>query len=201
MTITCFYQQAGTNPQPEIDLVKLWERAWLANGWHPITLTEDDAKKHPLYNAMVEKADSLPRTTDKVYHRYCFVRWLAYSLVGGCVADYDVFPRTLFRFAPCNHSINGSLTLQPGFVFAPKEWFTRYIQTLLNYKTNEFDLWEGKPHVCDMVVMRSNPQMFNEITDLVRLVNEPGWRTVPLVHFANNNFKHRYQGVRALLDL
>lgn len=201
MTITCFYQQAGANPDAEINLVKLWEKAWKYIGWNPITLTESDAKTHPLYDQMVAYADSLPHVTDTFYHRYVFIRWLAFAQIGGATADYDVFPRQRFVFEPVNHSVNGSLNLQPGFLYAPKSWYERYLQRILTYKPTEHDLFERQPHVCDMIIMQRSEKWFDEIRDLVRLVNEPNWRNVPLVHFCNESFRHRYQGVRALLDL
>lgn len=199
MTITCFYQQAGINPEPEIQLVKLWENAWSKLGWAPVTLTEKDAMRHPLYDAMVEKSQSLPHVTDHYFQRYCFIRWLAFSQIGGVVSDYDVFPMRRFDFREEPYALTGSLSLLPGFVYAPLDWFPAFIDRLLNFQPDPKDTRWGVPHVCDQVVMENSGDLFRETRDYVRLLGDPGWREVPLVHFCNTRMNHRHQIVSALV--
>lgn len=200
MRIACYYEPAGVDPGPEMVMVEKWRTAWEAIGWGTMVLSNRHAKRHPNYEQMAQKADSLPHVTDSFYHRHNFLRWLAFAQIGGVVSEYDVFPQSQFVFEPTEKAINGSLTLTPGFISAPKEWMEALCRVMLDYEVKPTDTHKGALHACDMEIIRRNPGMFDNVRDFVRVINEPGWKTAPLVHFANAAIRHRYQVVSAIFE-
>ena len=103
MKIYTYYENINFKQQDE--LVKLWEQGWARNGFDPVVLSLDDAKKSPYYGEFADQIHSVvSEVTGKPLSRYgmsCYLRWLAYSTQADTdsflVSDYDVMNR---RFAP-----------------------------------------------------------------------------------------------------
>lgn len=86
----------------EKKLCDLWRKSWLDQGFDAIVLGVDDAKKHPLYNALETKWKIANQGTKYGWTEYgmsCWHRWLAYATLDLpddeviYVSDYDVFSR------------------------------------------------------------------------------------------------------------
>eukprot|EP00542_Grammatophora_oceanica_P009039 CAMPEP_0194042814 /NCGR_PEP_ID=MMETSP0009_2-20130614/14554_1 /TAXON_ID=210454 /ORGANISM="Grammatophora oceanica, Strain CCMP 410" /LENGTH=250 /DNA_ID=CAMNT_0038686809 /DNA_START=62 /DNA_END=814 /DNA_ORIENTATION=+ len=77
--------------QADDELLQLWKDEWSKAGWEPRLIGIEEAMRHPQYAQYNSILDGLPNL--KVYDRYCFLRWLAMSVVGGgWMSDYDTFP-------------------------------------------------------------------------------------------------------------
>ncbi len=88
-------QWTGMNLEGEAKLLEIWKEAWENKGWDTKVLSRDDAMKHPDFNMLEKRLQSL-----KVgpYNRVCFYRWLAMAAIdgdGGWISDYDLFPLSL----------------------------------------------------------------------------------------------------------
>lgn len=71
-------------------LLDTWRRAWWAQGFRPVILTQADAIENPLYRQLAPKG--LPRAL-----KNDFYRWLAWSYMGtGLLSDYRCFPMSAF---------------------------------------------------------------------------------------------------------
>lgn len=86
------------------NLLERWKSNWLSQGWNPIILNQDIAKRNPYFNkinfkSMLEKF-RVVRPNQGEYLTQCFLRWLAYTQFvfdnGSTVwCDYDVYNRSL----------------------------------------------------------------------------------------------------------
>lgn len=135
-----------------------------------------DAIKHPLYSAVSARVHRYPSSNDWRFEHLCYVRWCAYALEGGVVADYDVFPRVPFPPQEWPGFMNGSLCLDPGFVSGTIANYEAFIQRILTHRPNG--------HTSDMTIMKANGDLFNRLP----LTNNYGaelWDTFPLTHFPN----------------
>lgn len=96
MKIYSYYDNIKFDNQKE--LVSLWKRSWEKQGFIPIVLSSDDAKKNPYYEEFVIKLKSIHKEiTGKELQEYglsCYLRWLAYANQNevDCflMSDYDV---------------------------------------------------------------------------------------------------------------
>ena len=95
MKIYTYYENINFKNQDE--LVTLWRESWKNQGFEPIVLTENDAKKSDFYEEFVVKINKLHKEiTEKPLSEYglrCWLRWLAYSTQPEekfFVSDYDV---------------------------------------------------------------------------------------------------------------
>ena len=81
-------------PLPEVDrteILSLWAASWRMNGWNPVILGRDIARRHPLYEPFLAKVNSMPTVNGREYETACYLRWLAMVVVGGgLMVDDDV---------------------------------------------------------------------------------------------------------------
>ena len=89
------------------DLLERWKSNWLSQGWNPIILNQDTAKRNPYFNKInfksMLKKFRVFRLHQGEYLTQCFLRWLAYTQFvfdnGSTVwCDYDVYNRS-FTYA------------------------------------------------------------------------------------------------------
>lgn len=103
MKIYTYYQDIDFSAQQE--LIDLWKTSWLRQGYEPIVLNLEDAKRHSYFNAFNTEIRRIhKKITNKeisVYGMSCWLRWLAYATQEDekfYVSDYDAinlnFPTT-----------------------------------------------------------------------------------------------------------
>ena len=94
MKIYTYYQNINHDKQPE--LIDLWKISWSRQGYEPIVLNLQDAKRHSYFETVntemrrVCKEITNKGTTD--YGMSCWFRWLAYATQADekfYVSDYD----------------------------------------------------------------------------------------------------------------
>ncbi len=94
MKIYTYYQDINFSVQQE--LIDLWKISWSRQGYEPIVLNLEDAKKHPYFQTLnSEMRRIFKEITNKEINNYgmsCWFRWLAYAtqVEEKCyVSDYD----------------------------------------------------------------------------------------------------------------
>ena len=94
MKIYTYYQNINHHNQDE--LVDLWRIGWSRQGYEPIVLNLQDAKKHPYFDTLdLKMREIFKEITTKQIGKYgmsCWFRWLAYAtqVEEKCyVSDYD----------------------------------------------------------------------------------------------------------------
>ena len=94
MKIYTYYQNINHSSQNE--LIDLWKISWSRQGYEPIVLSLEDAKKHSYYETLnTEMRIIFREITNKEISEYgmsCWFRWLAYATQADekfYVSDYD----------------------------------------------------------------------------------------------------------------
>jgi len=95
MKIYTYYENINFPYQNE--LIELWKISWSRQGYEPIVLNLEDAKKHPYFNTLYKEIQSFAiQLGNHKINRYgmsCWLRWLAYATQTEerfYVSDYDV---------------------------------------------------------------------------------------------------------------
>lgn len=174
-------------------LLALWASSWREQGWEPVVLTEDDARKHPSYDSLKAKFAQMSTVNPSVYEMACWLRWVAMACRGGVLTDYDTInlgftPDDLPKFAedkagfvpflladhvPCAVAGSADSYFHAAACFAAAtERFTE----------------NGRPHVSDMLLVEK--WGWPSRSDCVEY-GTPGWESAKLVHFGHysTNFK------------
>ncbi|XP_071853024.1 uncharacterized protein [Apostichopus japonicus] len=163
--------------------LETWNNAWSSAGWTPRIINEDDAKRHPSYQALREKFATFPTRGNAEYEIACFLRYLAMAAVGGgWMSDFDVLPINFPASTERCH--NGALTVYqrfvPALVSGNASEYTRVATLMANIPWEslpEFTV-KGSPHVSDMLCLRklmADGQIRSEwlVTSLDRIFSLP----------------------------
>lgn len=89
--IYCYYdttvKREPAEQEAESDILLSWRRAWWAQGFRPIILSEQEAMNNPIYEELQRMVDIDPGLKTDV------MRWLAWeNMGGGLLAHYLAFP-------------------------------------------------------------------------------------------------------------
>mmetsp|Transcript_2917 Transcript_2917/g.4724 ORF Transcript_2917/g.4724 Transcript_2917/m.4724 type:complete len:363 (+) Transcript_2917:43-1131(+) len=112
-----YYEPATTDMTEDADndLLENWKNAWFDAGWQPKVLTEDDARKVPEYQELVDLV--MDKKHIGGYNMACYIRWIAMvSVGGGFMADYDTFPLNHFLRHGRDLPFDGQMTVWAGHV-------------------------------------------------------------------------------------
>lgn len=163
-------KQTGMTSAADNQLLTAWKQVWKEHGWEPRVIGLDAAEQHPHYaqlNALLSTVDF------STYERFCFLRWIAMSVVGGgWMSDYDTFP--LYAFDPTmpssgrltvhEHSKNGGV---PDLVSgSPDEWF-RMAKVLIENAAEKKDKTWSDMFALHDVYVASNGTIYNMETHVV----------------------------------
>ncbi len=176
----------------ETDIVlSLWKNSWRKNGWLPIVLTREDAKKHNLYEKILTKVIEFPTVNPKQYEIACFMRWVAIAAIGGgFMSDYDVIN---YHFLPIDipSEVTVYHSLNPGLVGGNGAAFDDTLLSLIlnNVTSANFKLVSDKLHYSDMYLFLQFPSMFHHVP-ISKLIGAEGWQNASLVHYYNSGLNH-----------
>lgn len=138
------------------DLIARWKTSWASTGFVPLVLSEEDAKKHPLYARTVEYADTLPTPNMRQIERSCWVRWLAYEQVAPALfSDYDAINLSV---KPGDIPTNKPMVAlecptSPGLFWAMPSAIRYFIDAIPGC-SRLIEQWHGSPYVADVVLYR-----------------------------------------------
>lgn len=143
MKIYTYYENINFKQQDK--LIELWKKSWYSNGFNPVVLSLEDAKKSIFYKEFVEKIKHLGlRITDKSLSSYdlsCYLRWLAYSTQADTdsflVSDYDIIN---INFSPTKmieskNQISFMDRLCPCLAYGNTEQFLNFCKDIISITT------------------------------------------------------------------
>lgn len=79
-----------TSQEVDKELIHTWRRAWWAQGFRPVVLTQAEALNNPMYRTLAPKG--MPKALE-----FEFARWMAWSHMGtGLLADIHCFPMAAY---------------------------------------------------------------------------------------------------------
>jgi hypothetical protein len=201
--IYCFYWELGNKNEPP--LIEYWKERWQREGWTPIVLGPNDAKKDSRFQALCDKHDHVPFLPGhRDYGKANFCRWAAFAQINGAVCDYDVIPVKPFPPQDFGGFIAGTPTGAPGFVVGTSANFSNIVDEIINYVPSQEDAFNGVPHVCDMSILMRGKQRYDKLMDLIAGCLSPGTGQ-PLAHFDNTYLVpydkvSRVDKIRALVE-
>jgi hypothetical protein len=208
MNITCFYHPLILNSKvtefskDSLELIKLWEKSWSDNGWNPIVLSLEDAKRHPRYNEINLKDYSSNLYKNSIngpdYLELCYSRWFAYACHNGFWSDYDVInygftpedaqhltqydPAFIDDIGSCGFAtLKGHELIIKGFIDAFKE------DTIVNNILSFQEKHRWKKDISDMHINRRVESPINFIRNALCCddFSSNDWRNFVLVHYHN----------------
>lgn len=158
--IYTYYEDINFKKQDE--LLKLWKKSWSNNGFEPIVLSREDAKKSNFYEEFVSKISSLVFEIQGIplrpYGLSCFLRWLAYStqdeVCSFAVSDYDIINR---QFSPVElNEPTNKLSFMDNFcpclAIGTKEQYLFFCKDIINRTTSNLERikreYITKKHTC-----------------------------------------------------
>lgn len=178
-TVYTYHEEMGSDLRSLLDF---WADSWSRNGWTPKILGRADAEIHPLYESFLSHCQSLPTVNSQEYEMACYLRWLAFSVVGGgLMVDSDVINH---GYSPARMRSNNSvLILDAGRVpCAVSALETKLIvDEIFSADPSLAGLEYGKPHMSDMTIMMASH--FPNSCDCV-CFGSPGWQEADLVHYS-----------------
>jgi hypothetical protein len=213
MNITCFYEpliidgEVTDFSKDSLELIKLWEKSWSKNGWNPIVLSLEDAKKHPRYYEIDLKnySSNLYKYSlnGASYLELCYSRWFAYGLYGGVWSDYDVInygfspedseqlvqhePVFIDHIGSCGFAtLNGHEKIIEGFIDAYKN--DNIVNNILSLQKK----YNQTQDISDMHINRkiNTPIKFPNIPLCNEKFSDDEWRKSKLVHYHNGLWNH-----------
>jgi hypothetical protein len=180
------YHAAALSEKPPRPLYDYWKSGWEKNGWEPVLLTLEDAKKHPRFSDFDNHVRSLPTVNPVEYEVACYHRWLALEVVGGgLMVDYDVMN---YGFMPSELAGNNQdvLFFDPGRVPCAVHATSQGAANIVDWiRRNNWDGTTqvgGRPHTSDMIILQRHN---GHIRPLVAEAGTTYWMEAPLVHYAN----------------
>lgn len=198
--IAYYYQKLEGDVSPAdniMGLIDLHRRSFERFGWKVIHVDESHARLHPLFSVFDDPTTILGKSSNKwEYARACYMRWLAYAVVGCPFADYDVINygftvedaeiiRTLNKKRlPLFLSRAGAMGL------LTKSSYDRVLQTYLDFIASP--RIEGRiadEDINDMTIMFHYHSDWYETIPyeddrFVKDYRRAGWRKARLVHYA-----------------
>jgi hypothetical protein len=213
MNITCFYQPLILNSEvtdfskDSLELIKLWKKSWSTNGWNPIVLSLEDAKKHPRYHEIDLKDYSSNLYKYSIngadYLELCYSRWFAYACYDGFWSDYDVInygftpedAQSLIQYDPvfidtigsCGFAtLKGHELIIEGFIDAVKK------DTIVNNILSLQEKHRQNKDISDMHINRRAKSPINITPNKLCCDNfsNNDWRNFTLVHYHNGLWNH-----------
>jgi hypothetical protein len=190
-----------------LELIKLWEKSWSDNGWDPVVLSLEDAKKHPRYKDidLANHSSNLYKhsVNGSDYLELCYSRWFAYACHNGFWSDYDVMnygfspecaqhlvqydPAFIDNIGSCGFAtLKGSELIIEGFINAVKE------DAIVNDILYLQEKYGQNKDISDMHINRRSKSPINIAPNKLCCddFSNDDWRSFDLVHYHNGFWNH-----------
>lgn len=196
--ITFYYQKLDVAVSSDDDLqslIDLHTRSFEKHGWEVVPVDESQARLHPHYSVFNDPNTILSKSVNAwEYTRACYMRWLAYAVVGHPYADFDVIN---YGFSPADaHRIKDEQTPScPAFIsgvgamgLLSRTDYDSVIDTYLEFIQNPKIEGPIASDVNDMTIMRHyRPEWYRALPyddpQFVKDYTGPGWADAVLVHY------------------
>lgn len=177
-------------------LIDLHTETFERHGWTVVRVDESDARRHPHYDVFDNPNTILSKSRNAwEYTRACYMRWLAYAVLGYPFADFDVInygftphdadeiKASNVRNLPIFLSAAGAMGLLEG------RDYTRMIDTYLKFIKNPVISGSLSVDINDMTIMREmRSNWYNCIAypddRFVKDYTIDNWQTAKMVHYA-----------------
>lgn len=217
MNVYSYYAPVAGMETP-VELIDLWRSEWERQGWNPIVLNEDDAKRHTDFESFEQSIRQLPTVNSPDYERSCYMRHLAMAERGGLLTDYDVMPRAFTPSDCIRVNAGRELTMLeptrvPCAVVGTNSGFQSIVDFIKGYQLKPQDRYAGRLHVSDMEILRKSqfqiaPVCVEHLCSGKPVRDDPGdgWLRSPLIHFSSFSFNKSGQNgpkhklIRQVLD-
>jgi len=195
MNIYTYYAYIPEFTNRELEIIKHWKQSWKNNGWNPIVLSINTAKKHPKFNWYTSEISKKPFMNMYDYEIACFHRWIAMAQVGGGVmSDYDCLNNGLKPDNIQDYIKGGKMTIYeppfvPCLVSGSKKEYERILDLFVSFKTSEYKQ-ELYPHtkigtaVSDMLILANYPKQVQPCEIVKELLNKD-WKQAKVIHFSH----------------
>ena len=177
------------------DLIDLHNKSFRQHGWDVVHLDERTSRRHPLYDVFNDPDSVFAQSKNGwEYTQACYMRWLAYAVVGYPFADFDVInygfrpqdAAKLRRLSIAGEPVFISFAGAVGLVYGSE--YDAVFDAFLEYRSNQA---VGKRSatlidVNDMNILRERrPQWFALASDarIAQDYTRSGWEKAKLVHF------------------
>jgi hypothetical protein len=173
--------------QKQHEMLEIWKQSWSAHGWEPVVIGPRDAEEHPWHSFIQSLFAGFPTTNPKAYELACWMRWVAMSLCGGMMVDYDVlnfgFTPDMLPANPGNYaSILADNNPCPCAVHGTSKQYDNTARLFLEHKPVE-----GQ-HISDQNLIQQEAAKFRPyIFDLCPEYTAKGWKTAKMVHFSHGS--------------
>jgi hypothetical protein len=213
MNIICFYEplivckKVTEFSKNSLELIKLWKKSWSDNGWNPIVLSLEDAKRHPRYKEidLTDYSSNLYKHSinGSDYLELCYSRWFAYGCYEGFWSDYDVInygftpedahhlvqydPAFIDNIGSCGFAtLKGHELIIKGFIDACKE------DAIVNKILSSQKKQKRSKDISDMHINRRAKSPINLPSKKLCCddFSNDDWRSFNLVHYHNGFWKH-----------
>lgn len=190
------------NPTEQREMLGIWETSWRMNGWEPVVLGPRDAARHPWSSAIESYFRSLPTTNPAAYELACWMRWVAMSMIGGLMTDYDVMcfgltPDDLPANSGIFTSILGDHNPCPCAVNGMAEQYSNMVRLFLDHGGDS-------AHTSDQNVIQAVAAAIRpHIHDLCPEYTARHWKTAKMIHVSHGSChgKDRMEILRNIVKL
>ena len=174
-------------------MIEHWRRSWAKQGWNPVVLSVDDARRNPMFREFDEACRLLPTVNRIEYELACYRRWMAVATAGGgFMSDYDVVNYGFKPSPPEADLVIYETNTEHGTVIPSVVGGTAYgfIQACLAFTLSDpnsiTSQEEGKPHASDMIAMQmtASKRIYNAAPRVVQYGHD-GWDEAQLVHYSH----------------
>lgn len=177
-------------------LVSLWLDNWRDNGFDPYVISLEQTLRIPGAEEYFKAVQKFFSSNPPLYDSYCYLRWFAVAKLSlspySIMSDTDCFCygwRPPERAQDIDKEIPG---LEP--VLPPLTCYQGHVPALVAGPTKEFlniamaflkVPVEPNAHTSDMLLLAGPLGHLIKKVNVVKMFDESGWETAPLVHFSN----------------
>jgi len=181
VNVFSFYQSSADLPQAEeFERANWWKRSWMLHEWNPVMLNSSHVVTVPGFTRLNKRVmeafqrnvcnESLAKFSSRYY------RWLALSMCGGWVADYDVVNMGFTPEMAKKAQEKSSLMVSPG-----KAWIfyaSREMAAAAVRKLTDSELFKDGVRVPEIELVAAAPVPDEILCNLVHARGEPRSRAM-----------------------
>jgi len=184
MKIYTYYQKIEPNETRTFtgqeDLIDLWKTSWSRQGYEPIVLSLEDAKKHSYFDTLNSEIRSIfKEITNREINDYgmsCWFRWLAYATQENekfYVSDYDAINVNFSITEPSDklHLMDGHC---PCFASGNPLQFENLCKSFINISNERIDILKQQAdhyHDQNFFLLNINSHFNDSAKDLMNQLN------------------------------
>lgn len=188
MKVYTYYENINFEYQNKV--LEIWQKSWSKNGFDPVILNENDAKKSNLYEEYSNKIKQFPSVNSQGFDYHCFMRYLAVTCVEQDNLIISTEPDVINYFLVPDdiHQMKKDYLTQysivPTLHLGSKNDYIDFCKNIISHELKKEDNYFGKPHLSDQdFIARYNAIQRFYPNNYIAEVFEDGYLEKPVVHF------------------